>query len=54
MALVHKQLGDFDKALRILEDIVKNKDSRDHMALNNLANIYQEQDKNEQAALTYL
>ena len=54
LAIVHKQLGDFDKAIPLLEKVIKKIDPRDSAAINNLANIFHEQDKFEQAAIMYL
>jgi tetratricopeptide (TPR) repeat protein len=52
--MVHKQLGDFEKAIPLLETIIKKMDPKDSQALNNLANILHEQGKFEPAAIMYL
>lgn len=51
LALVHKQLGDFDKAVSLLEKVIKLDGPKDTAAYNNLANIMFEQGKFEQAAI---
>ena len=54
LALVHKQLGVFEKATALLEEVINRIDPKEHSAYNNLANIHHEQGKYEQAALLYL
>ena len=53
-AIVYKQLGDFEKAVPVLETILKKIDPKDSLAMNNLANILHEQGKYESAAIMYL
>lgn len=54
MAMVQKKMGQFEKATALLEEVINKINPRDHAAINNLANIMQEQGKHEQAAVMYL
>ena len=47
IAMVHKQMGSFEKATALLEEVINKINPRDHAAINNLANIMQEQGKHE-------
>ena len=54
MALAYKEMGDYDRAITILEDVIAHNPNSEPAARINLGNIYQLQSKYEQAAILYL